>query len=704
MTHRDRSGAPDSVPPATPVEPSFEDVPCAPCVARLHSPAERLLDLQKAIGRETDPLVTVTHLLHLCRDEHRVLWEQAADPAIRAVVAKALVPVRAVAASRSAEAAVDAPMRRVLADTLVPVEGVAPVVIAHALAQVLDEHYGRFLTDSFRRRSPYQPGVGDPVPLGGPDIRALMDMQPTAPPWRLANRLDETRRIRLAGSWATQFRILFDYSLFETLSGVITVDTLIATCHPNRALSEFALPRDPDKPAFPVRPKDLARQKLLLDHLIGRAVDAGAAIVVLPELCVTASLSRQLQQWVHRERGPHLVVAGSYHHTGGSPARRRNTAIAWVRGHDGPLTHDKHSPAGAPLTEDIRPQGWPELRVYVTAEGWHLVVAICRDLLNPQAVHALTEAGANLVLVPAMSESLTPFTGQIAHLVGSAQALVVVANNPAEWTDMRTEAVHRPARALFGHPGLGQQTRLVVSSDSAPGIATLQVRSGSIGWASAYPPEAADSVVGHSPPTSEALPRWVGSLAETLRRRYPQPRPYPPQSLTFRYAAVLVLLTAGPTGPRLLLTERAADLRDYPGRLTFPGGAQDPQDTDPTATALREAAEEVGLNPASVHLLGVLPALTDPDGRFLVTPVLAWSARPEYTRPVNVAEVASVRQAALTDLAASRDRVSATPGADEAPDGPMPEVFDLGAMTATVIDMLVALCPDEAPSSASGSR
>lgn len=177
---------------------------CSPCVARLHSPAERLETLRERVLEETDPLVTLTHLLHLCRDEHQLLWAQATDPRMRAMIATILRPIEAIAVSRPAEATIDTPMRSALAHSLTPVDGVAPVMIAHALARLVDEHYGHFLADSFRRRSPYQPAAGDPIPLGVPDIRAVMDMRPTAPPWRLANRLDETRRVRLAGGWATQ--------------------------------------------------------------------------------------------------------------------------------------------------------------------------------------------------------------------------------------------------------------------------------------------------------------------------------------------------------------------------------------------------------------------------------------------------------------------------------------------------------------------
>ncbi|MBV6761472.1 NUDIX domain-containing protein (plasmid) [Rhodococcus pseudokoreensis] len=695
MTRRDRSRAAGSGPAGigNGFDPGGE--PCAPCVAQLHSPAERLAALREAVHHEPDPLVTLTHLLHLCRDEHRVLWAQAGSPGIRATVANVLAPLRTVVGSGPAAATLDAPVRQALAEALRPVDGAAPVVIAHALAQFLDDHYRQCVTESFRRRSPYQPGVGDPVPLGGPDIRAVMDMRPTSPPWRLANRLDETRRVRLAGGWVTQFRIVFDYSLFDALPGLVTADTIVATCHPNRALTEFTLPRDSTQPTFPVQPTDLDRQRRHLDQLIGRAAAAGASIIVLPELCVTESLARHLQDWVRREDGPRLLVAGSYHHVDGSPPRRRNTAIAWVRGHDQPLTHDKHSPAEQPILEDIQPQGWPELRVYVTADGWHLVIAICRDLLNPEAVHTLAETGANLVLVPAMSESLAPFTGQVAHLVGSGQAIIALANNPADWARSGDPAPHRSARALFGHPGLGQQTRVVASPDTAPGIATLNVRSGLIGWTSADSQDSPGDPPGDQPSSSQTLPEWAARLAAAIRR-YRQYEPPPPKPITLRPAAVLVLLTDGPTGPQILLTTRAPDLRDYPGRRVFPGGVRDPQDDGPVATALREAGEEIGLDPGSVQILGVLPALAEPETRFLVTPVLGWSARPEYTRPVNLAEVTSVHDVPLRQLThPGHDR-------DGVPDPPSPELTGLGSMTAMVIDMLLTLLAEPIHPSGSG--
>lgn len=281
-----------------------------------------------------------------------------------------------------------------------------------------------------------------------------------------------------------------------------------------------------------------------------------------------------------------------------------------------------------------------------------------------------------------------PFTGQIAHLVGSGQALVALANNPADWAGKGTEPVHRASRALFGHPGLGQQTRLVASPDAAAGVATLSVRTGMIGWISADTPDTpapSSADRGLSP-----LPGWAARLAADVRR-YRQVEQQLPEPITLRPPAVLVLLTDGATGPTLLLTERALDLRDYPGRLVFPGGVSDPQDTGPVSTALREAGEEVGLDPGSVQILGVLPALAEPEGKFLVTAVLAWSDRPAYARPVNLAEVTSVHDVPLRQLAARFGAVDPARERDGAHDARSADLSALGPITATVIDLLLAL-------------
>jgi 8-oxo-dGTP pyrophosphatase MutT (NUDIX family) len=73
-------------------------------------------------------------------------------------------------------------------------------------------------------------------------------------------------------------------------------------------------------------------------------------------------------------------------------------------------------------------------------------------------------------------------------------------------------------------------------------------------------------------------------------------------------AAVLLPLYGWPEEPGLVLTERRADLRRHAGEISFPGGRRDDTDADLLATALREAHEEIGLDPAVVEIGEALPS------------------------------------------------------------------------------------------------
>lgn len=660
-----------------------------PCVGELSSPQQRLTAVRDAVADETEPLVTLTHLLRLCRDEHATLWERMNDRDCRHHVECLRADLADELPAPGTETTLSAGLRRALAAALAPAGDIPPVVVARDLAELVDETFGHTFAASFARRSPYQPRVGDPVPLDRPDLRRITDLPATTPPWRLAHRLDETRRVRLAGGWAAQFRVVLDYCLADVLTGLVDRDTVVATCHPNRTVEEFDLPEDGSGRSFPVRPHDLERQRGAIDRQVAAAVRAGASIVVLPELAVTEPLARYLEHWVRRPDGPRLLVTGSFHAETAEPGsvedgrQRRNTALAWVRGSDRPLVHDKHSPADRPVREDIHPQGWPEVRIYVTADGWHLVLAVCRDLLNPQAVHALSEAGANLVLVPAMSETLLAFGGPAAQLVGTEQALVAVANNPTEWPDDDGTVV-QATRALFGHPAFVQQTRPVTTADAAPGIALLHVGSGTVTWSAEDPGETGDGGgrSGHGRGTAQ-LPPWAERLARRTRR-WTEETPAT-TTVTLRTAAVLVLLSDGPSGPTVLLTERVRDLIDYPGELVFPGGAADPADDGPVGTALREAREEVGLDPGTTVVIGRLPAVALPDSGFLVTPVLAWSPSPPVVVRWNVAEVRRVLRVPLADWRRAVREGSA--GASGGPDRPV----RCGRMTAAMLDLLASM-------------
>ena len=95
-----------------------------------------------------------------------------------------------------------------------------------------------------------------------------------------------------------------------------------------------------------------------------------------------------------------------------------------------------------------------------------------------------------------------------------------------------------------------------------------------------------------------------------------------PPGRKLRPAGVLVPIICDGAQARLYLTKRSSALKHHPGQIAFPGGKQDEGDADIVATALREAAEEIGLDPANVEVLGQMPA-HETVTSFTVTPVVA---------------------------------------------------------------------------------
>ena len=112
---------------------------------------------------------------------------------------------------------------------------------------------------------------------------------------------------------------------------------------------------------------------------------------------------------------------------------------------------------------------------------------------------------------------------------------------------------------------------------------------------------------------------------------------FPPRPLApVRQAAVLVLLFPDNRGEgRVLLTTRVPELSSHAGEVSFPGGSAEPGDTDPAATALREAAEEIELDPKAcgLRVVGALERFAIPVSGFRVTPVVALADRRPDCRP-----------------------------------------------------------------------
>ncbi|MGY1748368.1 NUDIX hydrolase [Modestobacter sp. SYSU DS0511] len=195
-----------------------------------------------------------------------------------------------------------------------------------------------------------------------------------------------------------------------------------------------------------------------------------------------------------------------------------------------------------------------------------------------------------------------------------------------------------------------------------------------------------------------AAPEELADLPEHVRRLvaaagelslWHRHDPRSARSASARRSAVLLLFGEGPGGPDVLLIEKSAHLRRHAGQPAFPGGGADPGEEYPVATALREAHEEAGVDPAGVRVLATLPALFLGPSDNLVVPVVGWWDDPRDVTVGDPYEVARVARVPLAELAdpANRFRVGH-------PSGYVGPAFDVAGMvvwgfTAALLDAVL---------------
>jgi 8-oxo-dGTP pyrophosphatase MutT (NUDIX family) len=145
------------------------------------------------------------------------------------------------------------------------------------------------------------------------------------------------------------------------------------------------------------------------------------------------------------------------------------------------------------------------------------------------------------------------------------------------------------------------------------------------------------------PQQPERVPPELQSSHEALVDRLRaavrmEPETLPPGGT--RRAAVLLLFDASVEDLPLLFILRSAGLRAHAGQIAFPGGAEEAGDSDIVATALREAHEEVALDPDNVEVIGVLPSFLTAVSQVWLTPVVGLQRNPWPIRTdeVEVAE------------------------------------------------------------------
>jgi 8-oxo-dGTP pyrophosphatase MutT (NUDIX family) len=152
-----------------------------------------------------------------------------------------------------------------------------------------------------------------------------------------------------------------------------------------------------------------------------------------------------------------------------------------------------------------------------------------------------------------------------------------------------------------------------------------------------------------------AAPEWLLPLVSALRHARPHElstNDPPAREIADRQAAVLILVGGpGPDRAEVVLIQRASGLRDHPGEISFPGGGWEPGDASPVDSALREAAEEIGVDPGGIDPLLVLPRLFIRASGFDVTAVLGYWRTPSPVAAADPAETERVCTVSLRELA-----------------------------------------------------
>ena len=142
-----------------------------------------------------------------------------------------------------------------------------------------------------------------------------------------------------------------------------------------------------------------------------------------------------------------------------------------------------------------------------------------------------------------------------------------------------------------------------------------------------------------------------------------------------REAAVLILIGPCEDHGDVLLIERAIGKDKHSGQPAFPGGQVELTDESKSDTALREANEETGLDPESVHIIAQLPDLWVPPSNFLVTPILAWWHEPHDLTVGNAAEVQRIQRVPIAEIIDPSNRIMA-----RTPSGFIGPAFNIASM------------------------
>lgn len=301
----------------------------------------------------------------------------------------------------------------------------AAVLVARVCADALDEAVGHRFADGFRRRGLWRLAPGDPFPVAEPPLRDVFGRHLTTHPDVRDLPIDRTARLALAPH-ADGVELVVD---LDAPLRVPAEDAVIAACLPiGGPARELAFDPDPERGQFfGVRARDPAAVIASCEALTREALEAGAMLIVFPELTVSEDALDAIERTLAGRDV--LVVAGSRHAVVDGAPRNVATVLAggarWTSAKFNPFVLGDlvEGIASAPARVVVRGAIDDNGRY-----AWSIAVLICKDLLSPGAHQALVAARPALIVVPALTERTAVFEADAVGLTGATQATCIVVN------------------------------------------------------------------------------------------------------------------------------------------------------------------------------------------------------------------------------------------------------------------------------------
>ncbi|KYF77296.1 hypothetical protein BE11_17000 [Sorangium cellulosum] len=330
----------------------------------------------------------------------------------------------------------------------------AEVIVARAVAEGLDGALGHRFVAPFQRRIRVKLNTGDPFPVPRRPLKEIFAQELGTNPDRMGIPIDSLPHLRILQSVGHGHEILLSLE-HENALATLSAGTRVAVLIPSDVRDlEWDTSSPGERPVFyNVRPRDSEQQTKTVLKLLEDS-RGQAEIVILPELCIDGAGLEAIKRWYAQSGDPFaMLVCGSIHVIPEDGAGWRNISTSLLAG-GGTIEHVKFNPfsivshdetgKGMEYREGIRIT--PSKITLYLCGTWTFTILICKDFLEPGAMHILEELRPGLILVPSCSPKTQPFEMEAGHLALRAQALVVVANLTDPSADQVSAILAKPLK------------------------------------------------------------------------------------------------------------------------------------------------------------------------------------------------------------------------------------------------------------------